>query len=248
MAGSNQLVIAVGANTDQLRANLALAQADVAAFGKELRAAAAEARDTGDYTKVQELASKYEDARKSALGLNQEIRNAKEGGGGELGAAGWIATAQAAFGRMHTAMQPVREGLSELHTKASEFGSALSEVAGNIFPRFRDLFAIGAIGAGAGLIEMVRKTAEWGHELEKAADTLGVSVNAMAGLKKAAASVGVDSDSLVRGLTRFGANVEKAQEEQKKLGVEATKIIYENVQQAAGGIADLTKRAAGAGD
>src|SRR5438093_1529735 len=75
MAGSNALTIAVGADTSKLRADLALAQADLTAFGKELKAAATEARETGDYSKVQELSDRYEDARKSVIGLNQEIKN-----------------------------------------------------------------------------------------------------------------------------------------------------------------------------
>src|SRR3954464_12904371 len=103
MADGNQLLIQVGANTDKLRADLALAQADVTAFGKELRTAAQEARDTGDYTKVQELAGKYEDARKSVIGLNGEIRNAKaEGDKG--GGNGWLTTAHEAFSKLREHM------------------------------------------------------------------------------------------------------------------------------------------------
>ncbi len=244
---ASTLTVGIGADSSKLTADLARAQAQLSDFGKQLRDAAKSGDDEG----VNRISKQYDDEFRNVAKLKAAVKDARNAGnedGEKSGTGGWLATAQAAFGRMQTAMVPVKAGLSELHSHARDFGNALENVAGNIFPRFRDLFAIGAIGSGAALISMVRSTADWGHELQKAADTLGVSINTMSGLKKAAASVGVDSDSLVRGLTRFGVSVEKAQEEQKKLGVEATKIIYENVQKSSGGIADLTKRAATAGD
>lgn len=239
MAGSNQLVIGVGANTDKLRADLALAQADVTAFGKELRTAAAEARDTGDYTKVQQLAGKYEDARKSALGLNQEIRNAKGAADDSGGSGGWLAGMTAAWGRMRSAMTPVMEEakghFQELHAAATKFGSALSNTASSIFPHFKEVLGLATIGGAAGFLAMVERTAEWAHNIELTSQRLGLSITQIGSLSKAAKDVGIEFDRVVEAAARIGVNLEKAANEQKKVGIDLGTRLGGSEPLAAGG-------------
>src|SRR4051794_34993910 len=73
MAGSNQLVIGVGADTSKSTADLARAQAKVADFGKELRAAA----KAGDDESVDRISKQYDAEIKNVSKLKDAVRSAR---------------------------------------------------------------------------------------------------------------------------------------------------------------------------
>jgi hypothetical protein len=243
---ANALTIGIGADSSKLTADLARAQAQLTDFGKQLRDAAKSGDDEG----VNRISKQYDDEFKNVAKLKAAVKDARNAGnedGEKTGTGGWLATAQAAFGRMQTAMAPVKEGLSELHSRARDFGNALSNVAGNIFPNFKEALAIGTIGSGAALLAMVRSTAEWGFNLDQNARRLGISTTELKLLSKAAKEAGVDSDHFVEVLTKFNLNLQKAAETQTNAIIDLAKQVGGAAKLAGDGIADLTKRAGDSG-
>jgi hypothetical protein len=70
----DNLTVQISANADKLRADLAKAQANVRDFAKQLRDAAAEARKTGDDTRLKKVAAQYEAASRQVRGLTRALR------------------------------------------------------------------------------------------------------------------------------------------------------------------------------
>src|SRR4051812_1163106 len=104
MAGSNEMLIGVRADTSKLTADFAIAQKIAADAGKELR----DAVKGGDTAEIASAATKYDDAVRGVTSLRdrlKEARAARDDFNEDKGSSGgWIAAAQAAFGRMHTSM------------------------------------------------------------------------------------------------------------------------------------------------
>ncbi len=73
MALSNNLTVSIGADSSKMRADLALAQARLKEFGREVRLAAEEARKTGDTRHLQAAAARYEALTDRVRGLKREL-------------------------------------------------------------------------------------------------------------------------------------------------------------------------------
>jgi hypothetical protein len=74
MADQN-LTISVRADSSQLRADLALVQAQMRQAASDLRAVAAEANRTGDTTAIRGMADAFEQARAKVAGLKDQLRS-----------------------------------------------------------------------------------------------------------------------------------------------------------------------------
>src|SRR5229473_5006432 len=136
MTDSN-LTISVGADSSKLRADLAVAQAQVREFGSQLRAAAKESLQTGDTSAVAALAGQYDAAVARANGLKAAVK-----GLGEEHAAlrSPLAAAGAAF--------------NELRGAAGAFGGAIGTMANSIFPHFKEVLALSIAGAAAEFVHL----------------------------------------------------------------------------------------------
>src|SRR4051812_11302467 len=108
---ANSLTIGIGADSSKLTADLALAQAKLRDFDKELRDTA----KTGDVGATQEVAAKYEAQRNAVAGMKDELNSARSeaeklsksvSGAGAAGAWGGIS---ASLATMRTTMQPVMD-------------------------------------------------------------------------------------------------------------------------------------------
>src|ERR1700745_720546 len=69
----DNLTIGIGADTSKLRADLAVAEAEVRQFAAGLRQASTESLKTGDTTAVRELSAQFEQARGRVAGLRSEM-------------------------------------------------------------------------------------------------------------------------------------------------------------------------------
>ncbi len=209
MADSS-LTIGLGADSSKLRADLAVAQAEVRQFGNELRAAAKESLATGDKTQVAELAGKYDAATKNVTQLK-----------GALAATN--SEVQQHSGHLQTLrghLDTVHQGFGKLHEGVTRAGAAMSNLATSVFPGFKEILALGTIATGAGLYSVVRGAAEWAHGIEATALQLGTSEKMVMAWGKAAKLAGVDSGVLNTALARFSINLEKAADAQRKLAIE----------------------------
>src|SRR5205085_11654174 len=114
----------------------AVAQAEVRQFGTELRAAAKDSLETGETSKVADLATKYDAAAKKVTDLKGAVSSASadiKDHHGHIGAlSAQLATAQQAF--------------SGLHQRVNELGASMQRISTSIFPGFKEIFiAFGAI-------------------------------------------------------------------------------------------------------
>jgi hypothetical protein len=108
-------------------------------------------------------------------------------------------------------------GFSNIGKRASEFGSALSNVASNVIPHWQELLALGSVGGAAGFFKLFEATTKWGHELEENSKQLGLTPGELGLIGKAAKQAGLDMDHLVAGVTKFSISLAKAGDERLKL-------------------------------
>src|ERR1051325_10384837 len=187
MADSSNISIGIGADTSKLRGDLAVAQAEVRQFGAELRAAAKESLETGDRSKLDELAAKYDASAKKVTDLKGALSSTsaevKDHHGHLATLSAQLATAQ--------------QGMSALHQRVGELGATMQRISTSIFPGFKEIFvAFGAITTVGGIYELVRGAAEWGHNIRATAQELGVSERQLLSWSKAAKLAGADTDNL----------------------------------------------------
>jgi hypothetical protein len=148
-----------------------------------------------------------------------QIQNAASGMSPALsGISNIAATVRNAFAQVGEALAPARAAFTELETAVGEVFTRLKETA--------SIFSIGLVGglAGglAGITELIKASAEFGHALEEQSKLLGISVEDLQIFRKEALNAGVDADKLTQGLTRFSQNVGKANE---KLFEDAVKLV-----------------------
>lgn len=127
---------------------------------------------------------------------------------------------------MRQATQGIGQGFADLHQHATNFGNALNNVASNIVPRWREIVALGAAGAGAGFLALFESTAKWGHELEQNAKILGTTPGELGAIGKAARAAGVDLDTLVTGMAKFGKSMEEAAAKRQQLFGDLAKEVF----------------------
>jgi phage-related protein len=139
----------------------------------------------------------------------QQIQEATGGASPALTGLSAVAeTVRGAFTRIGTDLAPVRARFAELGEAAHEVGTRLTEVASI----FGVGLAAGIAGGLAGIFELIKSSAEYGHQLEVQSQVLGISVEQLQVFGKAAAAAGVDSDKLNTALNRFAQNVGKENE------------------------------------
>lgn len=192
----DNLSISIGADTSKLRADLAVAQAQLREFSKELRTAASESLKGGEDTGIRELAAQYEEAK---------------GKVGELGAA--LRGAHRVVGNK----EPFNTGLTairELRTGFVEFGRALTEMADKIFPHFKEVLALSLAGAATELGHLTHAAAENVNNLEDVASAAGVSTQTLEALRQVFAGSGISAEEADKAILRFSKSVGLARREQ----------------------------------
>ena len=178
--------IKVTAETADLSAKLALAQADMRAFGTETRTAAEAMRAAGTGASA-ELRAGLERAAMAAAQAKAQVAQLR-------------AEMNETAVRGKAGMADLRAGIDELArplTRATAAVGALGEI-------FVAGFGLERIAA------MIERTAELGEALDRLSQQTGVSVENLSGLHYAADQAGVASDQLDRGLRLLGRNIEQA--------------------------------------
>jgi hypothetical protein len=199
MADQN-LTIGIRADSSQLRADLALAQAQVAAFGQQLRAAAKEALTTGDTSGLTSIAAQYQGAAANAARL-----------GGELKA---LANAHK---ELVSPMAAAGGALSAVRTSFSELGASIGNLTSNIFPSFRTIAALSIGAAAVEFVHLADSAASSVRETENLAKAFGLTTEAWEATKLVFAQAGVESERATTGMGRLFRAFGQAEEEQRKL-------------------------------
>lgn len=127
---------------------------------------------------------------------------------------------------MRQATQTIGQGFQDLHQHATNFGNALGNVANNIIPRWKEVLALGTAGAGIGFFKLFEATARWGHELEQNSKILGTTPGELKAIGQAAAAAGVDIETLVTGMAKFGRSMEEAAGKRRQLFGDLAKEIF----------------------
>ena len=178
--------IKVTAETADLSAKLALAQADMRAFGTETRTAAEAMRAAGTGASA-ELRAGLERAAMAAAQAKAQVAQLR-------------AEMNETSARGKAGMADLRAGIDELArplTRATAAVGALGEI-------FVAGFGLERLGA------MVERAAQLGETLDRLSQQTGVSVENLSGLRYAAEQSGLAADDLDRGLRLLGRNVEQA--------------------------------------
>lgn len=118
---------------------------------------------------------------------------------------------------LRSATSKAGQDLAQIGKHASDFGGALTNVANNVIPGFKEVLGLAAVGGIAGFFKLFENTAKWGHELEENSKLLGLTPGQFGSIAKAAKEAGIDVDVLAKGMLRFGNAMEKAGEERQKL-------------------------------
>lgn len=203
MADQN-LVIGVRADASQLRADLAVAQAQVRAFGSELRAAATQSLATGNTSPVAALAGQLDAAVTRAKALRAEI----------------VANSAEAL----TFSQRLKEGGQGLEQLASQFRGGLGGLLGGGGVSGAAL-GIAAVAAAIGeVVHLATSAAEHAHEITAFAAAIGVSTGQVREWTHAAAEAGVNEELFTKTIERQTIAAEKAADALRKNAIEAAKI------------------------
>jgi hypothetical protein len=180
----DNLSIAVTADTSELRAQLALAQADLRAFGAETRKLATDIRAGGDASgqlraELERVATSFAGAKSQVAGLTKELSEHKGGIEGVKGA-----------------LQSVGAPLAALTGGLGGIAAALGVAfAAEIIDRVR---------------EFASSMAELGEHSLNAAAALGLSVPKYAQLASALQLAGADGDTARRALERLAVSLVEA--------------------------------------
>ena len=188
----NQLTIGIKADSSQLRADLAVASAQLAGLGKELRAAAAESLKTGDTTHVKGLADAFELARGRVSSLKSELAEVGGGAGRE-------------------AIKSLGEAIKSLGEEGGRLGGAFSVLGPAITLMTTGLtgLATAGVAAGAALFELAKHAAENTRQIENTAADLGLTAEEYEKLKFAFLRFGASAEGVDRSLERMNASIGK---------------------------------------
>jgi hypothetical protein len=195
MADQN-LTIGIRADASQLRADLALAQAQMRQAASDLRAVAVEAVRTGDASAVRPLADAFEQIRGKVSSIRTEL--AAVGGGG----AG--------------AFEGLRSAASGLSRELGPIGALIEAMTTGLSG-----LATAAGLAATALFEMSKHAAESTRQIENTAADLGLTAEKYESLKFAFTRAGASAEGFDRSMERLNASIAKGAEEQRK-GVETT--------------------------
>jgi len=200
------LTISVRADASQLRADLALAQAQVRALGSELRAAATASQQSGDTSAIRGLADAYEQARAKVAGLRDQLK--------ETGAAA------SESGGLREALDGIAGSLDKL---GGGFG-AIGSLIGELTHGFTGL-ASAAAAAATGFFELGKRAAESTIEAKNQATVFGTTVEKFEGLKFAASQTGISGDRAAIAFERFSARLGQAREASEALAEKAANAV-----------------------
>jgi hypothetical protein len=195
---ANNLSVSVTADTTDLRTKLALAQADLKAFGAETRTLAQSIRAGSDSTgalrgQLQQVAAQFNRSKAEVAGLTANLRAA-------TAPAGLIAKALAAIGVSSTGVTRANSAISG----ATGSLGALLGALGPIAPAIAAAFGVQQI------ITFTRAIAKLGEDTQNAADILGISVEAFSRLSIAMEIAGADADTAQRTIEKLGRSVQDA--------------------------------------
>ena len=196
MAGD--VYISFGADTGELEAAMAKANAEVRALGRELAQLAGEARKAGSDAdselgqKLSATASALAEAKGHVRDLKQEMR-----GVGEAAREG---------GEAQTVFDTIREAVTGALLPIRSLKSGLAEVA----EVAAAAFAVDEIA------EFVEHMAELGLETKKASEVLGVSTEDVGALSLVAKATGSSLEGLETQFARFARNLAEETKEAKR--------------------------------
>jgi hypothetical protein len=179
---ASNLAVEITANESSLRAQLALAQADVRSFGAQIRSAASTIRSGGDATG--ELGTKLETLTGQLVGAKAEIAafNTKLN-----------ETAVGGFARLNEGIKAAVEPLTLLSSRMRE----TAELAGITF-------AVDKIR------EWISSMGELGERTVNMAAAVGTTPHEFSLLSRALELAGGDADTAGRTLERLGRNIQEA--------------------------------------
>lgn len=195
----DNLAIGIGADTSKLRADLAVAQAQVRQFGKDLRDAASESLRTGDDAGIRNIATGYERARGRVTELGTALRQAHG-----------VVRDAALFTSGIKNVGALAQGFRE-------FGGTVRDMADKVFPHFREVFGLTIAAAGLELGKMIGDSASSVKGLENLAAAIGISTDTLEAFRLAMAKSGIDEETADRSLERFAKTISGARENQAKL-------------------------------
>lgn len=177
----DNLSVSVTADTSELRASLALAQADLRAFGAETRKLATDIRSGGDATGVlrsqfEQVASQLAAAKSNVTDLTGALREHKTG-------------IDSVNDALKGSVAPLTAAIGGFKEMAEFLGVA---------------FAVERIG------EFAKSMAELGEKTLNSAAAVGLSVEDFSRLNVAMTTAGGDADAAQRTIERLGHNMQSA--------------------------------------
>lgn len=219
---ADNLIISVGADTSKLRADLAIAQAEVRKFGADLRKSASEALVTGDKSGISGIAAQLEQSSGHAAKLKAAMAAANAEG--------------------LTFSQRLRESAEHFEKFKGQLGGGLEGLLGNV-PLSGKALGAGAIIAAIGEVaNLGLEAAETGHHMEAVALQLGVSTGQIHAWTQAVGRAGVSAESFDRAMLRFSSNIEKSADQQRKVILDSAQGLADDMGIVArGGMHDKPK-------
>ena len=192
MAGDN-LTVSIGADSSKLRADLALAKAQLQGFNKELSDAAKIAARTGDQSQLPQFAANVDAASRQVAALNRQLRathqEAARGSSAWAAAGARVAGITAEFGRL---------------------GGALMNMADNILPHWRSVFALSVAGAAAAMQQLTSASAKSVDELDDTAFSIGMTTEALEAFDLVTVKSGAAIEDGRAGLQKFSRAIGEA--------------------------------------
>jgi len=183
---ADNLSISITADVSSLQAQLAIARAEVAAYGREVRQAAGAVvgGDASQLANLEQFAAKLGTARGEVASLSKELKGAGESGG--------------VFGGIQAGVAGLQAGV------AGAIGG-VRELAG----------VLGVAFGAEALVEGVVRIAEMGERIENVSASVGVAPERFARLQGALQLVGGDADLAGRALLMLEKNMLAALESPK---------------------------------
>lgn len=117
---------------------------------------------------------------------------------------------RAHFVAVHEAATQAGERIHQVHEASRKFGEALNNTAEHIIPHWREVTTLATAGAVAGFVEVIKKSIEYGQEIKRVSEELGVTTTEYQRLRFTMLSVGLDQERFVSTFTRLARSVGEA--------------------------------------
>jgi ABC-type transporter Mla subunit MlaD len=185
---ADNLSVSVTADTSELRAQLALAQADLKAFGAETRKLATDIRGGGDASGVlrsqlEQVAGQFNRAKSEVGGLTNELKKAQNAHNEHAGA--------------------IKKTAEELQGLTAPISGAIGG--------FREIAEVAGVAfAVEKIAEFAKEMGELGERTLNMAAAVGTSVEKYSLLTGAISLAGGDAEGAGRTLERLGRNIQEA--------------------------------------